>query len=133
MRKRLLYLPLPILTLILEALPFGAVCQFANPEGEPWRETFSYFSMTPFGYAHFSPLLTALASCAVGVLLLLYCFAASQKLLKSAKILCSCALGLSLCPILYGISFYSVVGALITLSLGAELLLLFLLRENRIQ
>ena len=39
MKKRLTYLILPVVTLILEILPYGAVCQFANPEGAPWRET----------------------------------------------------------------------------------------------
>lgn len=49
MKKRFLYLIFPAVALILEILPFGAVCNFANPDGEPWRETFSYFSLTPFG------------------------------------------------------------------------------------
>ena len=55
MKKRLLYLILPLVTVILELLPYGAVCNFMNPEGDPWRETFSYFSLTPFGYANFAP------------------------------------------------------------------------------
>ena len=48
MKKRLLYVLLPIVTLILEILPYGAVCNFANPEGEPFRKTFSYFDLIIF-------------------------------------------------------------------------------------
>ena len=42
MKKRLLYLVLPIITLILEILPYGAVCIFATSPTETIRETFSY-------------------------------------------------------------------------------------------
>ena len=43
---------LPVITIVLEILPYGAVCNFANPEGEVLRETFSNFDLTPFGYAN---------------------------------------------------------------------------------
>ena len=49
--------------LILEALPFGAVLNFATPDGETIRKTFSYFSPIAYGYANFAPLLTALFTC----------------------------------------------------------------------
>ena len=39
MKKRILMLFIALTALILEILPYGAVCQFANPEGAPWRET----------------------------------------------------------------------------------------------
>ena len=34
-----------IVILVLEILPYGAVLHFGNPEGEPFRETFSYFDV----------------------------------------------------------------------------------------
>ncbi len=124
MKKRLPYLLLPILTLILEILPYGAVCNFANPEGQPWRETYSYFDLTPFGYANFAPLLTAIISCLV--LLLLVIFWATGKhawAIKARNILCVCTL-FSLGPLVLGVRYFSLVGAFITASLLAELLLL---------
>lgn len=124
MKKRLLYLILPIITLVLELLPYGAVCNFANPEGPPWRRTFSYFSLTPFGYANFSPLLTAVLICVVLVLLLVYLFTSKHRIVKATKILLCLAVVLSLCPLLLGISYFSVVGVLITVSLIAEFALL---------
>lgn len=132
MKKRITYLLLPIVTLILEILPYGAVCNFANPEGAPWRETFSYFDLTPFGYANFAPLITAIISCIVLLLIVIYCFTGKQRLAITAKnILCVCVI-FSLGPLVFGINYFSVVGALITLSLIAEFLLLhFTLKTSK--
>ena len=46
--KKLLLVSFPIIAFVLELLPYGVVLNFANPEGEPWRRTYSYFSLTPF-------------------------------------------------------------------------------------
>lgn len=126
MKKRLLYLILPIITIILEILPYGAVCNFANPEGKPWRKTFSYFDLTPFGYANFAPFLTAIITCAVLVLLAVYLLTDKQRLISAVKLLLGIGVVLSLCPLFYGIDFFSIVGAMITASLVAELVLLFI-------
>lgn len=125
MKKRLLYLILPIIAVVLELLPYGAVCNFANPEGEPWRKTFSYFDLTPFGYANFAPLLTAITTCAILALLLVYLFTGKHPLITVTRFLLCIGIVLSLCPLLYGVSFFSVVGILITVSLISELVLLF--------
>ena len=126
MKKRLLYLILPVITLILEILPYGAVCNFANPEGAPFRETFSYFDLTPFGYANFAPFLTALTTCAILVLLSTYAFTGKYRTISTAKSLLCIGTVLSLCPLLLGVSFFSVFGALISLSFATESLLLLL-------
>ncbi len=57
--KKVCLAVLPALTIVLELLPFGAVCIFATSPTERVKETFSYFSLTPFGYANFAPLITA--------------------------------------------------------------------------
>ena len=124
MKKRLLYLILPIITLILEILPYGAVCNFANPEGEPWRRTFSYFDLTPFGYANFAPLLTAIITCLIFVLLVIYCIKGNVRTAIRAKNILCVAVVMSLGPLVFGITYFSLVAGLITLSLVAELLLL---------
>ncbi|MBQ8620733.1 MAG: hypothetical protein IJ422_00280 [Oscillospiraceae bacterium] len=78
MKKRLLYLILPIVTLILEILPYSAVLNFMRPaatEGVPpgqFRELYSYFDMTPFGYANFAPLFTGIITCIILLLLVIY-------------------------------------------------------------
>lgn len=130
MKKRLLYLILPIITLILEILPHGAVCNFANPEGEPWRKTFSYFDLTPFGYANFAPFLTAIITCLIFVLLTIYCIKGNINTAIKAKNILYIAIVLSLGPLIFGITYFSLVGGLITLSLIAELLLLQFIIKN---
>lgn len=124
MKKRLYYLILPIVTLILECLPYGAVCVFAASPTEYVKETFSYFDFTPFGYANFSPLLTAVATCLVSVLLVIYCVKGTAGTAVKARNLLIIAVLLSLGPLVFGVRYFSLVGGLITLSLGAELLLL---------
>ena len=126
MKKRFLYSILPTVTLILEVLPYGAVCNFADGEGKHLRETFSYFDLTPFGYANFAPLITAILTCIGLLLLILYCITGKHGLLKvSRNVFCVCAV-ISLGPLMFGINYFSVVGAIITASLIVELLLLHL-------
>ena len=124
MKKRLPYLILPVITLILELLPYGAVCNFANPNGDPWRETFSYFSLTPFGYANFSPFLTAVITCIVLVLLVIFALTGKQGFARKAGNILPVAAVLSLGPLLFGISYYSLVGGLISATLTAEIFVL---------
>lgn len=128
MKKRFLYLLLPIITLTLEILPYGAVCNFARPAADGsighFRELYSYFDLTPFGYANFAPLITAVISCVVLLIVMLFYITGKQKLAIIARnILFICTL-FSLGPLLFGINYFSIVGALITISLVAELLLL---------
>lgn len=132
MKKRLLTLLFPAAALILELLPYGAVCNFANPEGESFRRTYSYFDMTPFGYANFAPLLTALLTCAVLLLLLLHAFLNKRSLLKTARLLLAVSVPLSLCPLLYGVRFFSVTGGAITACLLGALVLLFILQKKEV-
>ena len=124
MKKRFVYLVLPIITLILEVLPYGAVCIFASSPTDRIRETFSYFDLTPFGYANFAPFLTALITCLIFILLLIYWLKGNTVFAIKAKNILFVATVMSLGPLVFGLSYFSVVGALITIYLIAELLLL---------
>lgn len=128
MKKRFLYLLLPIMTLVLEISPYGAVCNFARPATDGsigrFRELYSYFDLTPFGYANFAPLLTAIMSCLIFVLLMIFCIKGNVRTAIKAKNLLYVAVVVSLGPLVFGITYFSLVGGLITLSLVAELLLL---------
>ena len=124
MKKRFLYLILPIITLILEALPYGAVCIFASSPTEKHRETFSYFDLTPFGYANFAPLFTAIITCLIFMLLVIYCVKGNAGIAIKAKNILFVASVMSLGPLIFGINYFSLVGGLITITLVIELLLL---------
>ena len=118
MKKKIIVLCILLCTLVLEILPYGAVCNFANPEGPPDRTTYSYFSMIPYGYAHFSPLITAILTCVL-LLIVLISIIFKKAIGKKTAILAGIASLISLCPMLYGLDDYSIVGALISLSLIA--------------
>ena len=120
-KKRFLLLLLPLVTLILEILPYGAVCNFAVSPEETKRETFSYFSLTPYGYANFTPFITAVLTVVVFALLLIYCLTGKQKLKNVSFYILIAACILSFGQLLFGLSYFSVVGLLISLMLIAQL------------
>ncbi len=119
-KYRFLTLILSVIAIILEILPFGAVLKFANPEGENTRELFSYFDLTPFGYANFAPFLCAVLTCAILILCVVYTATKADAMLKHISILSVCTTVVSLCPILYGISSFSILGAFISLTLALQ-------------
>ena len=131
MKKRFSYLILPFITLILELLPYGAVCNFMRPsttQGIPsgrFRELYSYFDLTPFGYANFAPLVTAIMTCFVLLILVIYCFIGKKFLVKAAKNMIGVSAVTSFGPLALGPHFLSVVGILISASLIVEFILLF--------
>lgn len=124
MKKRFLYLILPIITLVLEALPYGAVCVFASSPTERIRKTFPYFDLTPFGYANFTPLFTAIISCIIFILLFLYFVNGNTVFATKAKNILYVATVMSFGPLVFGLNYFSVVGGLISASLIAELFFL---------
>ncbi|MBQ8880024.1 MAG: hypothetical protein IJY69_04200 [Clostridia bacterium] len=85
MKKRGRFLILPFFTLILEALPYGAVMYFANMGGKSIRSTYSYFDLPPFGYANFSPLLTAVITGILTAALLIWFILGKGWIIKLAK------------------------------------------------
>lgn len=130
MKKRFFLLILPILALILEALPYGAVCVFAATKGNYFRQTYSYFSLIPFGYANFSPLITALLTCTVLIVLTVYCFTGKRSAATAARVLLIIGTVISLGPLVFGFAFFSLIGGLISISLLTELVLLqFFIRK----
>lgn len=80
MRKKLVPLILPLLALVLELLPMGTVMYFGNPDGDPFKQTFSYFDPTHWGYADFAPNLTALLTCALAVLAVIGAIRGTKRL-----------------------------------------------------
>lgn len=120
MKKKAVWLVLcSASAVILELLPFGAVLNFASDAENTQRQTFSYFSLTPFGYANFGPFLTAVLS----VILLLLCIAVlikrSDRWRNAVRAVSCIALLTSLLPLMFGISYFSFTGACISLLLAA--------------
>ena len=125
MKKKLIMLFTTLIALVLEILPYGAVCNFANPEGEPWRRTYSYFDLTPFGYANFAPFIVALLTCVL-IILIVVSLVGKKKMKAPILAVSAIATVLSLAPLLYGIRFFSVVGALISVALAITTVIAFI-------
>lgn len=122
-KKSILMLGLPIIVLILELLPWGVVMRFmGNPGGEPTIVRTSYFDFTPFGYANFAPLITAVLTCVLLMIVILYVIKRNPKMLNTGKIIAIVAAIISVCPLL--ISSYSLIGGIISLCLACESILL---------
>ena len=129
MKNRFYLMILPLISLILEILPYGAVLNFAIPNADGSighkRELYSYFDFMPFGYANFAPLATAILTCSAIALLIVYQITGKASAAKiSMHTLLITAL-VSLGPLLYGTDYFTLVGLLITISLAAEALILY--------
>ena len=111
--KKLLLVSFPIIAFVLELLPYGVVLNFANPEGEPWRRTYSYFSLTPFGYANFGPFITAILTCALLALAVIYLFKPRKGLKTAILNVSGFATVASLMPLMFGFDYITVIGNLL--------------------
>ena len=126
MKNKFIMLFTTFVALILEILPYGAVCNFANPDGEPWRYTYSYFDLTPFGYANFAPFIVALLTCVL-IILIVVSLVSKKKMKAPILAVSAIATVLSLAPLLYGISFFSIVGAFISVALALTTVVAFVI------
>ena len=129
MKQRAKYLILPIITLILEILPYGVVLNFARPsqDGEIgyFKEYYSYFDLMPYGYGNFLPFLTACLTCVIVGLLVLYCVKGDLGKVIAIKAVLGLATFFSIFPmVIMGIGYITLVGILVTLTLIAEMLLM---------
>ena len=116
--KKICLVVFSALTIVLELLPCGTVCIFATSPTERVKETFSYFSLTPFGYANFAPLITATLTVAIFLLSL---FSLKKNgILKALFNLSIITVVISLLPLMYGLNYYTLVGAFITGTLVIE-------------
>ena len=115
--SRILSLTALVVALIAEMLPNGAVLMFAPGPDERIRQTFSYFSLIPFGYANFFTLPTAILTVVV-TLLSVIILLKKGKVIRLQKVTFFCtatALLLSIMPLLlFGTLFVTVLGVVIT-------------------
>lgn len=116
-----------IVALVLEALPFGAALMFViNPETKETKtEYYSYFDFTPFGYANFAPLITAVLTVMLTAasLVLVFIKRKSQKVDFTFIAMLILTIVISIGPLFTGIDCYTITGIFITLSLIASAIL----------
>ncbi len=108
-----------ILLIFLEALPVGAVLNFAESGGEAVRSTFSYFSLVPYGYANFGPFLTAVLTVVLALITLISLFSNKGWLCTARIFLSVAAVITSLLPLMLGTDYFTLTAVIITLILSA--------------
>ena len=127
MKKRMLYLILPILSIILESLPYGAVLTMWDGE-QIYRKTFSYFDVTLIGFAKLDPMFIAILTSVGFLLLLVFSFGGKERWAITAKAVfyvgAIYSIGTLVDALIHDIRLFSVVGLFISLSLIAETLIL---------
>ena len=126
--KKILLSVFCLTVFILELLPYGVVLNFANPEGEPWRRTYSYFSMMPFGYANIGPLITAILTCVLLVLVVVYLFKPRKGLNTAILNVAGFATAASIMPLMFGFDYITVIGVIITALLAGTFGICFIKR-----
>ena len=130
-KRRLISLAGCILLIFLEALPTGAVLSFASEDGEAVRKTFSYFSLTPYGYANFGPFFTAVLTVLLTLLTMISLFT-DKKAVCSVRIALSCAAVVtSLLPLTLGADYFTPTSVIISVILSAVTAVNVLSKENR--
>ena len=106
----------------LELTPYGAVLNFGRPAEDgtigTFRETFSYFSLIPFGYANFFPLMTGALTVVLLPLSLVQLLRPRPKLGNALFLLDVLAAALSAASwVVFGRAYVSGVGVGITVCL----------------
>lgn len=119
--------------LVLEIIPFGAVCNFASENGESTKQTFSYFSLTPYGYANFGPFITAVLTVLLLVLCLINLIKQNDPLTRLCPLVSAAALFFSVLPLTLGFSYWTVAGTCITLILARVTLLNIKIKKEWIE
>ena len=117
--------------LALELTPWGAVLRFAQPEGEPIRKTYSYFSLVPYGYANFFPLLTAILTCLLLFYFVIAFLTKKQKAENTCFYLAIVGAIFSFLPLLQGFGNYSLTSFGISVLLSLAVVLLWKIERLR--
>lgn len=117
--KRIALWVLPLTALILELLPNGVVLRFANPEGEPWVRTYCHFDLTPFGYANFGPLIAAVLTCMLLLLVVIYLIKPRKGLNTAIMNVSGFAAVAAFAPVMFGLEYLTVIGIVVGLLLAA--------------
>ena len=129
-KTRFIFLILCVCSLVLEALPYGAVCRFATPE-ETIIETFSYFSLVPYGYANFGPFITAVLTCLLFIFAVILFTSVGRKVIGTARIISIISVASSFLPLMSGIDCYNFVSLTISLLMIAQFIVIMIISKRK--
>jgi hypothetical protein len=106
--RKYLSLVLGVIIVVLEILPYGAALSFASPDGAVVNLTryYSYFSIIPFGYANFGPLITAIFTSVAFLLTIIGLFVKARGLVRARLWIYRASFITSLTPLIMFCSAY---------------------------
>lgn len=125
MKKRLYVLLLPIITLILEMLPFGVIMDFST-QTKNIREKYAYFNPMSFGYGNPWPLLTCVLTVVILAILIIYVIKSNKNIFIASKIITAATILISLGALLVAIPEFTALAVIIPITLLLELIILFI-------
>lgn len=114
--KNIIPMVFALAAIVLEILPFGAKLTFALDEGKTQEKLFSYFSLTPYGYANFMPFITAVLTCVLFILALIILFKDYAGVKKAFKIIV--IINFALASASFAFMNFTVTAALISLMIA---------------
>lgn len=114
--KNIIPMVFALAAIVLEILPFGAKLTFALDEGKTQEKLFSYFSLTPYGYANFLPFITAVLTCVLFILALIILFKDYAGVKKAFKIIV--IINFALASASFAFMNFTVTAALISLMIA---------------
>lgn len=104
-----------LVLLVLEASPYGVVLNFMPDYGVTVKSYFSYFDLTPFGYAVFGPLIAAIFTVLLAALMIVSLFWKStlqKKILASLSVFIPLA---AVSPLALGLRYMTVISWCVTI------------------
>ncbi len=120
-----------IAALLLEIFAEGAVCNFATPE-KIITETFSYFSLTPYGYANFGPFLTAILTCVLFIFAIILFTPIAKKTTTAAAVVSGISVFTSVLPlIMFGGRGFNLISYLISLLMIIQLIAIIIVKSKK--
>lgn len=119
-----------VFAIFLELLPYGAVLIFAPSPVDTIKETYSYFSLVPVGYANSAPFVTAILTCILLALQIAEIITNNRFIRKIIWLVSLGAVITSLAPVLFGFDYYTLTGGFITVVLIIECFFIKMLPKN---
>jgi len=119
MKKKITLICTSAAAIILEILPFGAVCVFSGGAKDVYK-TYSYFSFTPFRNGIYGPIVTAVASCLVLGMSVFYYYKTKKNIETAIAFISLISFLASVTPLFYGIEHFTVIGGFVSAILLAN-------------
>lgn len=128
---KIIFLCSNIVALLLEIFAEGAVCNFATPE-KIITQTFSYFSLTPYGYANFGPFITAVLTCILFIFAIILFTPKAKKITTATAVISGISVFTSVLPlIMFGGRGFNLISYSISLLMVIQFIAIIIVKSKK--